>query len=211
VTRSSRGRAYALSLVTGLAALLALTACGPSQPIAPVSISDPLGLASNAVTVSLSYDSGVHRFLGTTPSQTFPDLQASLLPPFSLSSYTLTLSIGGATVTGPTAPPATFALDAPGASVTLSDPTISGLQLDSTGSAGPWTFQQTSGGSYDPAGNATLSMTVTDASTLSQLVQLLTAGGDNTAVIAFGAASSGVPTGDTLVLQFGAGSEVFSY
>ncbi len=202
-------RSFILVAAASVALLWGLTSCGPAAPLAPVTESDPLALSGTSI--DLRYASGADRFAGSLPGNAFPDLPSGLLPPFSPSSYTLTLSVVGATLTNASTFPSTLTLSDPVASLTLSDAKAPSVSLSALTTSGSWTFDGTGGGAYTVSGNAELTITVTDPSTLAAIVQLLTNGSDNQVAGQLGANVAAVPQGATLTLEFGAGTETFDF
>ncbi len=209
VTRVGFGAALVLTLT------LLLSACSPPGPVNPVSVTDPYSLGGTTIDLMTS---GGGRFLGTkNPASSFSDLPTGILPLVAVSSYAVTLSIVGATVTGPNPPPATLTLTSPGGTVTLSDGSIPGGVAIDFFSTGTWTLQQTAANppdyTYTVSGTASLvtMVTLADASLLAQVVSVTTLGGDNQAAVQFGVTATGLSTADTLTLQFGPGSAVYNF
>lgn len=199
----------------GAAALLMLllSACAPVGPVSPVPVGDPYSLGGT--TIDLTYSAQLTRFIGVSNPTTFADLPAGLLPPVPVASYVVTLSVVGATVTGTTPPPGTLSLTSPAGTVTLSDGSISGVNIDFFSSA-TWTLQfaSSSGNSTTytvSGGSASLVTIVTDPTLLAQIMSITTQNGDNTATVQLGVISTDVPSGDTLTLQFGPGSAVYTF
>lgn len=199
-----------VALVAASVALASLSACAPSTTLPPLEVSDPFALAADGVTVSLSYDVGSGRFVGQQ-SHGFTDLDPVLMP-VAPTEYTLTLQVTGATVTGAVTAPASLAIDEPAASVTLSDAGGSSVALAiPIGSSPSWTLTRDASGRYSVVGTAELSVTVADPTTLVSLVQILTTGGDNTIDVVLGGSVPALPSVDSLVLEFGPGSEIFRF
>ena len=201
------------SAMAGLGVTIAMTAllvgCGPALTVQPLTVSDPFSLAQDGVTIDLSYAAAYGRFVGIQ-THGFSDFSPALLP-LAPTGYTLTLAVAGATVSGVPSPPATFTIDNPGATVELSDPSGTTSTLDLQGDGTPWTLDRTTAGDYVASGTAYVRASVTDASTLANLTQLLTSGGDNTVKITLGGVAPGLPSGARIQLEFGAGSEVFDF